>query len=43
MAELIPGARLVVVERAGHVLALEHPEAVNAVLEEHLASLPAAA
>lgn len=43
MAELIPGARLVVVERAGHVLALENPEAVNAVLEEHFARLPAVA
>jgi 3-oxoadipate enol-lactonase len=43
MAALIPGAELVVVEQAGHVLPLEHPEAVNAVLEDHLASLRAVA
>ena len=35
----VPHAKLVVMERAGHVHALEHPEAVNAVLEEHLASV----
>lgn len=38
----IPSAKLVVVPNAGHVLALEHPEAINAVLEEHLATLPEA-
>ncbi len=33
----IPGARLVVMERTGHVHALENPAAVNEVLEKHLA------
>jgi len=36
----VPHARLVMMERTGHVHALENPEAVNAVLEEHLAALP---
>ena len=36
---LVPHARYVVMERTGHVHALENPEAVNAVLEEHLAAL----
>ncbi len=35
----VPHARYVVMERTGHVHALENPEAVNAVLEEHLAAL----
>jgi 3-oxoadipate enol-lactonase len=35
----VPHAELVVMERTGHVHALENPEAVNAVLEAHLASL----
>ena len=39
----VPHARLVVMERTGHVHALENPEAVNAVLEEHLAALRAPA
>jgi 3-oxoadipate enol-lactonase len=39
----VPHARLVVMERTGHVHALENPEAVNAVLEEHLAALPSPA
>jgi 3-oxoadipate enol-lactonase len=39
----VPHARLVRMERAGHVHALENPEAVNAVLEEHLAAVSAAA
>ena len=39
----VPHARLVVMERTGHVHALENPEAVNAVLEEHLAALHAPA
>jgi 3-oxoadipate enol-lactonase len=38
----VPHATLVVMERTGHVHALENPEAVNAVLEEHLAKLPGA-
>jgi pimeloyl-ACP methyl ester carboxylesterase len=38
----VPHAKLVVMERTGHVHALENPEAVNAVLEEHLAALGAA-
>jgi 3-oxoadipate enol-lactonase len=37
----VPHAKLVVMERTGHVHALENPEAVNAVLEEHLAALGA--
>jgi 3-oxoadipate enol-lactonase len=37
----VPHATLVVMERTGHVHALESPEAVNAVLEEHLAALSA--
>lgn len=41
IAALVPGAQLVVMQRTGHVHALENPEAVNEVLEEHLASLPA--
>ncbi|MBS45678.1 MAG: alpha/beta hydrolase [Nocardioides sp.] len=35
----VPHAELVVMERTGHVHALENPEAVNDVLEKHLASL----
>jgi 3-oxoadipate enol-lactonase len=37
----VPHAKLVVMEQTGHVHALENPEAVNAVLEEHLAALGA--
>jgi pimeloyl-ACP methyl ester carboxylesterase len=36
MAGLIPGARLVVVPRCGHLSTLERPEAVNAALERWL-------
>lgn len=36
---LVPHARYVVLERTGHVPAWENPEAVTAVLEEHLAAL----
>jgi len=39
----IPGAKLEIMERTGHVHAMENPEAVNAVLEKHLAGLDAAA
>lgn len=35
----VPHARLVRMDRTGHVHALENPDAVNAVLEEHLAGL----
>lgn len=35
----VPGARLEMMERTGHVHALENPKAVNAVLEKHLADL----
>ena len=38
----VPHARLVMMERTGHVHAVESPDAVNAVLEEHLAAVPAA-
>jgi 3-oxoadipate enol-lactonase len=34
-------ARLVLMERTGHVHALQNPEAVNAALEAHLTALPA--
>ncbi len=36
MAELIPGARLEVIEEAGHLAPVEAPEAVNAALERWL-------
>lgn len=39
IAELVPGARLEVLERTGHVHALENPEAVNRLLEAHLADV----
>jgi pimeloyl-ACP methyl ester carboxylesterase len=35
----VPHAKLVMMERTGHVHARENPAAVNAVLEEHLAAL----
>ena len=38
----IPGSRLVVVERCGHMSAMERPEAVNAALREWLAGARAA-
>jgi pimeloyl-ACP methyl ester carboxylesterase len=41
IAQLVPGARLVVVPRCGHMLTMEQPEAVNALLREWLARLPA--
>jgi pimeloyl-ACP methyl ester carboxylesterase len=37
LADLIPGARLVVIPLAGHLLNAEAPEAVNRVLEQHTA------
>jgi 3-oxoadipate enol-lactonase len=37
----VPHAKLVVMDRTGHVHALENPEAVNAVLEEHLSAVHA--
>lgn len=36
MADAIPGARLVVLQDAAHLVALEVPERVNALLREHL-------
>jgi pimeloyl-ACP methyl ester carboxylesterase len=39
VAEAIPGAKLMVVEAAGHAVALESADAVNAAIGEHLASL----
>ena len=39
IAELIPGAELQMMERTGHVLAIENPTAVNELLEEHLGGL----
>ena len=40
MAEAIPGARLVVVERAGHVSSWEQPGAFDAAVAELLRALP---
>lgn len=37
MADLIPGARFVVIDGAAHLLALEVPERVNDLLADHLA------
>ena len=37
IAEAIPGAKLLVVESAGHAVALEAPEAVNEAIAAHLA------
>ncbi len=37
MAELMPHARLTVLENAGHILTLEDPEAVNIALRDWLA------
>ena len=37
MAEQVPGARLAVIERAGHLSNLEVPERFNRLLGEHLA------
>ena len=39
MAAMIPGARLIRMEKTGHVHAVENPEAVNAALKEHLEAL----
>ena len=39
IAELIPGAELRMMERTGHVHAVENPDAVNELLEEHLRNL----
>ena len=41
IAELVPHARLEYMPETGHVHALENPGPVTALLEEHLASLPA--
>jgi pimeloyl-ACP methyl ester carboxylesterase len=43
MAERIPGARLALLEGAGHLANLERPEAFNAVLLDFLGTLPPAA
>lgn len=39
IAALVPGARLVMVPRCGHMLTMEKPEMVNATLQAWLASL----
>lgn len=41
MAEVIPGAKLVTIPGAGHLLHLEKPAAFNAAVTEFLASVPA--
>lgn len=41
IAALVPGARLVMVPRCGHMLTMEKPEIVNARLLEWLAAIPA--
>ena len=38
MAELVPGARLQVIEQAGHLIPVEHPEAMTQVLRDWLNS-----
>jgi 3-oxoadipate enol-lactonase len=43
IAQHVPHAELVLMEKTGHVHALENPDAVNAVLEAHLRALPAPA
>lgn len=35
MATMIPGARLELIDRCGHLSSLEHPERVNALFAEH--------
>jgi pimeloyl-ACP methyl ester carboxylesterase len=42
IAAAIPGAELVVVERCGHMLTMERPDAVNAALQRWLDALAAA-
>ncbi|HET7530050.1 MAG TPA: alpha/beta fold hydrolase, partial [Mycobacteriales bacterium] len=39
IAEAVPGARLVVLPRAGHLSALEDPDAFNAEVREFVARL----
>ena len=39
IADEVPQAELVVMERVGHVHAIEDPDAVTALLERHLAAL----
>jgi pimeloyl-ACP methyl ester carboxylesterase len=41
MAAAIPGARLEIITECGHMLTLEQPESVNALLTDWLAGLPA--
>lgn len=38
LAEAVPGARLVIVPKAGHAVALEAPDAVNGAILQHIAS-----
>jgi pimeloyl-ACP methyl ester carboxylesterase len=37
-AERVPGARLVIIPRAGHMAPMERPAAVNAAIAEFLAN-----
>jgi 3-oxoadipate enol-lactonase len=41
IADGVPHAKLITMEKTGHVHALENPDAVNAVLDDHLAALDA--
>jgi pimeloyl-ACP methyl ester carboxylesterase len=41
MAAAIAGARLEIIAECGHMLTLEQPERVNALLTDWLAGLPA--
>jgi len=43
IAELVPGAELAMVARCGHMLTMEQPGVVNAILESWLQRLPRAA
>jgi pimeloyl-ACP methyl ester carboxylesterase len=42
MAALVPGARLAILDRCGHMAPMERPEAVGAALVEWLAAAPVA-
>jgi lipase len=43
VAETIPGARLALIQGAGHMAPLTHPHIVDPMIEAHLSSVPAMA